>query len=213
MCAQLSQGGQSRKRRRQAIVCTECRRRKIACDRNSPCAQCIQSNSPCTYYNSYNSFAKADFADQDDSIKDHHTSPLAASQGIYALGSWPPLPPLQRNYQNTFHGAAEVGTLPTTTSADVGMQSSFDTRNIGSLSLPGSISIDTTGVPFPDVSNIGILGLDGVAGVTGLALTGSVQPKNMLPQESNRVVFHKSRFYPPSHWMSILERVIQYSPI
>src|ERR1700712_995428 len=98
MCAQLSQGGQSRKRRRQAIVCTECRRRKIACDRNSPCTQCIQSNSACTYYNSYNSFAETDFADQDGNIKDHHTSPLAASRGIYALGSWPSLPSLPCSY-------------------------------------------------------------------------------------------------------------------
>jgi len=39
----------SRKRRRPAVVCTECRRRKIACDLNAPCAQCMQHNSACTY--------------------------------------------------------------------------------------------------------------------------------------------------------------------
>ena len=39
----------SRKRRRPAVVCNECRRRKIACDRKSPCGQCIQYNSTCMY--------------------------------------------------------------------------------------------------------------------------------------------------------------------
>ena len=40
----------SRKRRRPAVVCNECRRRKIACDRKSPCSQCIQYNSTCMYH-------------------------------------------------------------------------------------------------------------------------------------------------------------------
>ncbi|KAB8345906.1 hypothetical protein FH972_022961 [Carpinus fangiana] len=39
----------TRKRRRPAVVCTECRRRKIACDRNAPCGQCVLVNSTCTY--------------------------------------------------------------------------------------------------------------------------------------------------------------------
>lgn len=42
--------GASRKRRRPAVVCNECRRRKIACDRKAPCGQCVQYNSTCTYY-------------------------------------------------------------------------------------------------------------------------------------------------------------------
>ena len=39
-----------RKRRRPALSCAECRRRKIKCDRNVPCSQCTLSKSPtCTY--------------------------------------------------------------------------------------------------------------------------------------------------------------------
>lgn len=39
-----------RKRRRPAVACFECRRRKVKCDRNSPCAQCVQAGSAtCTY--------------------------------------------------------------------------------------------------------------------------------------------------------------------
>lgn len=42
----------SRKRRRPPVVCTECRRRKAACDRKNPCAQCIQYGLTCVYQNS-----------------------------------------------------------------------------------------------------------------------------------------------------------------
>ena len=35
-----------RKRRRPALSCYECRRRKIRCDRHQPCRQCTQSNVP-----------------------------------------------------------------------------------------------------------------------------------------------------------------------
>ncbi|EFX04036.1 c6 zinc finger domain containing protein [Grosmannia clavigera kw1407] len=38
-----------RKRRRPAVVCAECRRRKIACDRKTPCGQCALHNVECVY--------------------------------------------------------------------------------------------------------------------------------------------------------------------
>lgn len=39
-----------RKRRRPALSCVECRRRKVKCDRNSPCGQCrAHKSSVCTY--------------------------------------------------------------------------------------------------------------------------------------------------------------------
>lgn len=44
-------GGQPmRKKRRPALACQECRRRKIRCDRQTPCGQCSKSNAPsCSY--------------------------------------------------------------------------------------------------------------------------------------------------------------------
>lgn len=42
--------GPQRKRRRPALACEKCRRRKIKCDRNTPCDQCIRTKSEtCTY--------------------------------------------------------------------------------------------------------------------------------------------------------------------
>ncbi|KAI1209549.1 uncharacterized protein F4807DRAFT_96887 [Annulohypoxylon truncatum] len=40
---------QPRRRRRPALSCLECRRRKIKCNRNEPCAHCISSKLQCTY--------------------------------------------------------------------------------------------------------------------------------------------------------------------
>lgn len=37
------------RRRRPALSCIECRRRKIKCDRNSPCSHCVTAKSDCTY--------------------------------------------------------------------------------------------------------------------------------------------------------------------
>ena len=42
-----------RRRRRPALSCEQCRRRKMKCDRGDPCIQCVQArNRECTYSNS-----------------------------------------------------------------------------------------------------------------------------------------------------------------
>jgi len=38
-----------RKRRRPAVACTECRRRKVKCDRTLPCTSCFLGTLTCTY--------------------------------------------------------------------------------------------------------------------------------------------------------------------
>lgn len=40
---------QTRRRRRPALSCLECRRRKIKCDRDEPCGHCTTSKLRCTY--------------------------------------------------------------------------------------------------------------------------------------------------------------------
>ncbi|KAG4438822.1 hypothetical protein IFR05_005713 [Cadophora sp. M221] len=40
---------QTRRRRRPALSCLECRRRKIKCDRNEPCTNCISTRSQCSF--------------------------------------------------------------------------------------------------------------------------------------------------------------------
>jgi hypothetical protein len=38
-----------RKRRRPAVACTECRRRKVKCDRSLPCTSCVLGTLACAY--------------------------------------------------------------------------------------------------------------------------------------------------------------------
>jgi hypothetical protein len=45
----LAQSSQPHRRRRPALACHECRRRKIKCDQRSPCAHCIRHNTECIY--------------------------------------------------------------------------------------------------------------------------------------------------------------------
>ena len=42
-------GGPPRKRRRPALSCCECRRRKVKCDREQPCNHCQQSKVSCVF--------------------------------------------------------------------------------------------------------------------------------------------------------------------
>lgn len=188
-----TQSSQARKRRRQAVVCTECRRRKIACDRSAPCAQCLQSNSVCTYYHSYSS--SGDFSGSQDHHR-HAGSSSDAAQPTYAIGQRPQLP--------TPSTANEGSTMATTASISIDTTAPawFDTASLGVLPLPLSMATDSTCISFPSIPAAVLPELDTVVGMTDLA------PGEMnSPQEPARVVFHKSRLYGPSHWMTLYRKV------
>lgn len=42
-----------RRRRRTALSCTECRRRKLKCDRKHPCSNCITAKATCSFDHSH----------------------------------------------------------------------------------------------------------------------------------------------------------------
>jgi hypothetical protein len=48
-----------RKRRRPAVACIECRRRKVKCDRTLPCKSCVHGASLCVYDGSVEAAARA----------------------------------------------------------------------------------------------------------------------------------------------------------
>lgn len=195
MCAQPSQGGPSRKRRRHAVVCTECRRRKIACDRSAPCTQCIQSGSACTYYNSYNSqSASSDFlGDQESGVKPHH---LGSPPTAYAFAPGTQLAPSTRaNDQHVFSMA------PAATSIDTWAPNWFDTANLGGLQMPLSTALDATRMPFSG------LGLDSAVDMEDSAAVEAALPMSPSPQEPADIIFQKSRLYGPSHWKTLLRKV------
>lgn len=69
-----------RKRRRSALSCVECRRRKINCDRRMPCSHCMQLKSMiCTYPETHSDVANRRNVD-------------SVLQGAQVLGTSSPLP-------------------------------------------------------------------------------------------------------------------------
>lgn len=47
----MQQAEAPRRRRRPALSCLACRRKKVSCDRAQPCRRCISAGSPCIYRN------------------------------------------------------------------------------------------------------------------------------------------------------------------
>jgi hypothetical protein len=65
-----------RKRRRPALSCAECRRRKVKCDRNNPCGPCMAYKSPtCTYTDPPATASRASQQSQ----KSNHTTSTSVS--------------------------------------------------------------------------------------------------------------------------------------
>lgn len=59
----LPSASRSVKRPRPVKSCTECRKRKLKCDRNLPCAQCQKSHRQCKYAADHDSSALSDISD------------------------------------------------------------------------------------------------------------------------------------------------------
>jgi len=71
-----------RKRRRPALSCVQCRRRKVKCDRKSPCTQCAQyNNTTCIYDDPEVRLAGTSTHTQ----TLHDTSPILPQNDVYGL--------------------------------------------------------------------------------------------------------------------------------
>lgn len=49
MSEQNENSAQARRRRRPATACVECRRRKVSCDKKTPCSRCVRGRVSCVY--------------------------------------------------------------------------------------------------------------------------------------------------------------------
>ncbi|KAI1294299.1 hypothetical protein F5Y03DRAFT_387745 [Xylaria venustula] len=67
---------QPRRRRRPALSCLACRRRKIKCDRANPCARCVFTNTRCTYRATGGSEPAAGATSQAHPQKDTEDAPI-----------------------------------------------------------------------------------------------------------------------------------------
>lgn len=90
----FSMDRQPRKRRRPALSCIECRRRKIKCDRNDPCQHCVSARSHCAYLSKSNGSAIYQNPHPLGSAATSNTSSVSAESPLQQLG----------------HGARTIGT-------------------------------------------------------------------------------------------------------
>ncbi|PKS06059.1 hypothetical protein jhhlp_007893 [Lomentospora prolificans] len=89
---------QPRRRRRPALSCVECRRRKIKCDRISPCAHCVSNKADCIY-RAYN--------DRPSPLREHHRSPtLSPSAPVH------PVPRSVRRGQQSYRTSTLTASTP-----------------------------------------------------------------------------------------------------
>ena len=93
-----SMARQPRRRRRPALSCVECRRRKIKCDRISPCAHCVSNKADCIY-RAYN--------DRPSPLREHHRSPtLSPSAPVH------PVPRSVRRGQQSYRTSTLTASTP-----------------------------------------------------------------------------------------------------
>jgi len=201
-----------RKRRRPALSCVECRRRKIKCDRNDPCNHCKSSkNTVCVY-------------------KDAHPAVGRHSSAT------PSVTPVNQRIQNTpsegYEFLSEDSSFITTPAVS---HVSLSEKDRSSLPSPGGNSVDEDRQGFAervkktlpdainytgeDKSSMGLqaMGLDFSTFNDILVQDGNIgarirtkffNAKVLKSNEALRGSYSKTRFFGQSHWMNSFEQVI-----
>lgn len=198
----------SHKRRRQTVVCTSCRRRKIACDRNAPCAQCIQANLECTYHRGYHD-ARNDFpTDRHDSAHSKVRSSSSASSMQATSQGYAPESLANVDYQSPVFEMNVASALPAALSVDMSAPSWFETEILGALDQPLGTPIDANGVTLfsPNTTNT-VAGLSDAGPGAGRPALPPPLYSESFSAEPGEPLFSKGRVYGPTHWMTILRKV------
>lgn len=174
-----------RKRRRPALSCVQCRRRKIKCDRNFPCGQCEQSKSATACFYSPDD-APSPAVHPADAV---NVSPASSSSRITGLGS------LER--------ASNSALLKVAGSPATRRSSCSSPGTVSELSLQGAHPESTVQDPKGRIHKP-----DQLSGTVGRLAENSGNALS-LPETapSIRGSLSKSRFFGQSHWMTILEQV------
>lgn len=199
--------GTPRKRRRPALSCVQCRRRKVKCDRKLPCTQCSQySNAACIYDDpevtarGKSSSSKTTTPHDDSSILppiDNHGIPrsretaLFTSQSIVALPGlehrspsssvpWRPAPPPE--YPRSEHHVSESSVGAATPQSDTGIQELKErVRKLEEMISNSNNDGSRTTEPVPSL------------------------PRTNIPKLRGNI--DKTRFFGMSHWMNTYEEV------
>jgi len=192
----------SRKRRRPPVVCTECRRRKSACDRKMPCAQCTQHSLVCIYQNDHSTPQRSAPGLSRESLRsanpntspEHSRMSVTACENSAANVASPPIGPPS--------DVARIGgTLNDSTLPIPGV--TVTPALTASSSMPGTLD-QRVGPPQPQ--NRVWVNFDGTLVPTGHPLSAR---DDRTRDHKGRYL--KSRLVGQSHWMNSSFQVSSYS--
>jgi hypothetical protein len=171
-----------RKRRRPAVACTECRRRKVKCDRSLPCASCVLGTLACAY-------DSPDVPLQD-------LRPLANS-AIDANSSWNLLPSVttpDENLQRLYGHDIQSSDTPI-----LGLHDTY-------YHIPNSSSTIRHRVDINDSSQEGS---HPIPRPLEAAITSSPSPNIQDVPTSTKSSLSRGTHLTPNHWKSVFKEVGQ----
>ncbi|KAF2493579.1 hypothetical protein BU16DRAFT_83911 [Lophium mytilinum] len=184
-----------RRRRRPALSCIECRRRKIKCDRSDPCAHCVSTETQCAYTIRSNKPV----------VQPGGSLGSSPSPSIYATSS---VARVQRNSTNrptTVHGDFPPELQATATAAAAARQN--DTPDTYGLKQGIRNRAQDEGPNLRDLlQRVQILEQSSASSpIHGLAETG----RNILTRQSglqdSQIILNKTRIFTWSHWMGMAQ--------
>ncbi|KAH6698135.1 hypothetical protein BKA61DRAFT_246673 [Leptodontidium sp. MPI-SDFR-AT-0119] len=202
--ASVTAAAPPRKRRRPALSCEQCRRRKIKCDRIYPCGQCLQSKTAsCTY--SPDSVPGVGHVNRGGIQKPRQA--IQEPRGESTLGRWAKENGISIPNRSRATLAVDPMTAPkdnqsSSTTSPKGLTSSDDSRT--SLSSPATDPIQEF---VTEENNKELLGriLEKLSETKASADGSTVQREEFkfsLEQKDHvRGTVSKTRFFGQSHWM------------
>ncbi|KAK4150613.1 Acetamidase regulatory protein [Chaetomidium leptoderma] len=203
-----------RRRRRPAVSCILCRRRKIKCNREVPCSNCTKSkNAECIYRDAPR--APAQTRRQGRSVESRETSQTSLASAPDAPSALSPLSPsistpstATPNHQ--YHDPSRPTTTATNRTADLVARTGSHARPARSQTVPeqghqavsssGPSSTNTPVSTFTKNSRVETRTVN----VSGNFYFHSEHRLASAPQAVTRCVTHKTRLFGQSHWVNAL---------
>ncbi|PGH07654.1 hypothetical protein GX51_01663 [Blastomyces parvus] len=194
-------GDTERKRRRPAVSCVLCRRRKIRCNRQTPCSNCVRSkNSSCIYENDLAPTPRRNLAPSQKSQQPNHSAPVAESS-VFVNGSMSP----DRPVSPIVSSSTTPFTTPSQLSYEVGylknrvkqLEERLSQVNPKATASPGSTATSTLNIETTSSSLVG---------------TFSVHHESCPSGETpaiNRGLLHKTRLFGQSHWGNTTVQILR----
>lgn len=199
------------KRRRRTVVCTNCRRRKIACDRGAPCDQCGQARLQCTYYNGHAHTNSDSGVDRRDSASSEHPSSSASSvQAVLVHGYGSESALSNVDYRSNVFDPKVAQALPGAASVDMGAPGWFGADMMNTLSHSLSMPTDPSAVTLFSPGQATSM-LDTSPETGHAALPAPPLYREPFSAEPAKLLFSKPRMHRPTHWMTILAKVTPIS--